>query len=332
MQRIDLRLDVAGAAGAPPGKLELAATAFVPDTPSKDESPVVMFALPGGGYGRGYFDMTFPGHVGFSQAEHHTAKGIVLIALDPLGVGSSSLPDPAAISFESLASTYDRAVTPLIERIRSGALTPQLPAMPRVCAVGIGQSMGGIITILAQGRHSTFDAIAPLGASAIHTQLPQRTEAARLQVLGAHDYQPDAQLSGDEIARSSALIPDFVYPFHWDDVPSDILAADMDGGYPLRKRVPAFGSGTIPTCAVLMMRPAAVAAEAAAVRVPVLVGVGERDVCPEPHREPMAYQSSRDVSVYIVPRMAHMHNFASTRHLLWERLVHWARGCAAATH
>jgi hypothetical protein len=27
--------------------------------------------------------------------------------------------------------------------------------------------------------------------------------------------------------------------------------------------------------------------------------------------------------VFVVPRMAHMHNFASTRRLLWERSMDW---------
>ena len=72
------------------------------------------------------------------------------------------------------------------------------------------------------------------------------------------------------------------------------------------------------------------AAEAAAVTVPVFVGVGERDVCPAPLAEPGAYRRSRDVSVFIVPRMAHMHNFACTREVLWNRLVSWSRMIADA--
>jgi hypothetical protein len=32
--------------------------------------------------------------------------------------------------------------------------------------------------------------------------------------------------------------------------------------------------------------------------------------------------------VYVVERMAHMHNFATTRHRLWVRLHHWGQGVA----
>lgn len=107
--------------------------------------------------------------------------------------------------------------------------------------------------------------------------------------------------------------------------PRDILEADMGGGYPLRKKAPPFGSATIPTCAVLMMSPGLVKREAAAIDVPVLIGVGERDVCPDPWAEPGAYRHSNDITLVVVPRMAHMHNFAGTRARLWERLLAWSR-------
>lgn len=81
----------------------------------------------------------------------------------------------------------------------------------------------------------------------------------------------------------------------------------------------------MPMCAVLMMSPGYIAEEAAAVEVPVLIGAGERDTLPDPHAEPAAFRKARDVSLYVVPRMAHMHNFASTRVLMWDRIADWSR-------
>ena len=78
-----------------------------------------------------------------------------------------------------------------------------------------------------------------------------------------------------------------------------------------------------------MVAPGAVAQEAAAITVPVLIASGERDVTPDPHAEPKAYRSSADISVYVCPRMAHMHNFAHTRALFWERIHTWGAGVAA---
>jgi hypothetical protein len=325
--RIDVSISARGA--APP--LQIAATAFIPSWHSNVTRATAIFAVPGGGYSRGYFDMRFPQHAGYSQAGYHRDNGLIFVACDPIGVGASSLPDPASIDFAMLGDTYDAAVREICQRIVSGALVPGLPAIASLTRIGIGQSMGGKVTVLAQGRRGTFDAIGVLGASAIHTKLPQRDAAARDASVQGHMEVRGSAVDSESVARSSRSIADFVYPFHWEDVPPDILQADIGGGYPLRRApVPSFGSATIPPCAVTMMSPGAIAAEAAAVSVPVFVGVGERDVCPDPRAEPGAYANSSDITVHVVPRMAHMHNFAGTRELLWARLEQWTRGIAGS--
>ena len=324
MQALQLRVDVSSVVPLP-GPLEIALTVYLPDPARLCSPPIVMAAFPGGGYSRGYFDMHFPEYTQYSEAEHHTAAGLVFIACDHLGVGDSSIPDFAKLSIEMIAAANDRAVREVIRRLEAGTLTTGFPAMRDAVKIGIGQSMGGCITIVMQGNHRTYDGIAPLGYSAIHTVLPQRSEAAYRESMQAHDYARSADLAGLSVAEASQHVADFVYPFHWEDVPKDILDVDMSGGYPLRKTSPPFGSLTLPTCAVQMLTPGCVAKEAAAIDVPVLVGMGERDVCPDPHAEPSAYKRSRDISLYILPRMAHMHNFASTRRDLWDRLVAWSR-------
>jgi pimeloyl-ACP methyl ester carboxylesterase len=71
-----------------------------------------------------------------------------------------------------------------------------------------------------------------------------------------------------------------------------------------------------------------VSTEASAITVPVFVGVGERDVCPDPRAEPQAYAQSADITVYVCPGMSHMHNFANTREQFWARLHAWGEGVA----
>lgn len=71
-----------------------------------------------------------------------------------------------------------------------------------------------------------------------------------------------------------------------------------------------------------------VRAEAVAVRV--LMAMGERDVCHAPHEEPSAFTASGDVSLFIAPNMAHMHNFAGTREVFWRRIEAWAHQVAQA--
>jgi pimeloyl-ACP methyl ester carboxylesterase len=62
------------------------------------------------------------------------------------------------------------------------------------------------------------------------------------------------------------------------------------------------------------------AAEIASVNVPVLLATGERDVCHPPAVEVATLKAATDISIFVVPRSAHMHNFSLNRHLLWGRL------------
>src|SRR3546814_7182427 len=80
----------------------------------------------------------------------------------------------------------------------------------------------------------------------------------------------------------------FQWSFHYDDEPADIVALDMAASAGLADPLPAWRSATTPSCGVHMVAPGAVALEAAAITVPVLVAVGERDVVPDPWMEPKA--------------------------------------------
>lgn len=304
------------------GEGRIAMTAYLPASPSL--SGCVIFASPGGGYSRSYYDMRFDGHAGYSQAQHHTGHGHIVVAYDHLGVGDSEIGDLSAWTVEELARVNHQAVREIQARLEVGELCAELPAIPNAFHVGIGQSMGGCVSIIMQAQHRTFDAIGVLGYSAIHTVLPQRTISETEAGKGNYAYARTTSPTELSVARSSAGVSDFVYPFHWDDVPADILAADMEGGYPLRRTAPRFGSLTIPNCAVGMMGPGFVAADARAVETPVFLAFGERDVSVQPRDEPRAFAASDDVTVLVVPRMAHMHNFAGTRRRLWDRLDAWA--------
>ena len=78
------------------------------------------------------------------------------------------------------------------------------------------------------------------------------------------------------------------------------------------------------------LTPGVVAAEAAAVTVPVLCAMGVRDLVPDPLGEPRAFLSARSVDLFICPRMGHMHNFAGTRALFWERIHAFGEWCRVA--
>ncbi len=322
MRRAELSIDVTGTC-ALDGRLIIAATAYLPPAQHLRAHQPVIFALPGGGYSRGYYDMHFDGHEDYSQAAHHVERGLILVAIDHLGVGDSTPEVAQSLRIEDIAAANSGAVQQITQGLRDGTLVDGYPAVDVGARIGIGQSMGGGVTVIMAARHQPYDAVAVLGYSAIHTVLPQRS-AEDAQYVDKFAYSGDDKPESLSLAASAAAIPDFLYPFHYEDVPADIVAADTSGGYPIRETAPPFGSKSLPLCVVAMLSPGYISAEAAGLTIPVFIGLGERDTAPEPHREPSAYGNSTDVSLLIIERMAHMHNFATTRKKLWDRLAAWA--------
>jgi pimeloyl-ACP methyl ester carboxylesterase len=294
--------------------LQTRATVVLPDPGALGDPPVVCFGFPGGGYSRGYFTFDMPGVSNGGEAGWHAARGWVFVACDHLCVGDSDTPtEPERVTFAHIAAANQAVVTDVLARLARGSLGAGFPALLDPVSLALGQSMGGAFTIVQQGRHRAFDAIGVLGFSAIQTRLwaPPGTTAPSPSLAGGGDL--------------SAL----TIGFHYDDVPKEIVEADI-ADYPLRRgAMPAWGTAKAPLCAASLLTPGIVAPEATAIDVPVLVGAGERDVVPDPREEPRAYPRSPDVTVYVGARMAHMHNFASTREAFWRRLQLWGDGVAA---
>jgi hypothetical protein len=46
-------------------------------------------------------------------------------------------------------------------------------------------------------------------------------------------------------------------------------------------------------------------------------------VSPNPYIEPANYTGSPDVTLHLVPKSGHCHNFASHRRELWDRIAAW---------
>ncbi|MCW2527843.1 MAG: hypothetical protein JWM76_2703 [Pseudonocardiales bacterium] len=315
MRSLDTTVDVTGTLDVE-GPLVVAVTVHLPDKVSTPD--IVAIGLSGGGYNREYYNLQIDGHEGYSQAEYHIARGWLLIACDTIGVGQSSGGEHAFTIFD-VAKVQDAAVRQIRSRLADGSLVDGVPAAPDAHLIGLGQSMGGCFTVATQGDYGSYDAVGILGYSALHTQLPLPD--------GAMSEVPDTG-DRDEAAREAvtdALMASFRWVFHWEDVPADIAAADM-ATVPMRDgdNVVAWGINARPmACGIDMLTPGIVATQAAAITTPVLIAQGIRDVVPTPRSEPVAYSSSSDITVYVAPTMAHMHNFASTRGQFWARLQSW---------
>lgn len=352
---VELVIDVTAEAGIGM-PAHTAATVHLPPADALASPPVVCFAFPGGGYSRRYYtldlraasaegDTDADGDVDTAgQAGWHAARGWVFVSCDSLGFGDATAPAGDVLTYENIALGNRATVAAVLAALESGTLLDGYPPVTGATTLGLGQSMGGCFTIVLQGQHRTFDGIAALGYSAIHTVVPSRPGTPPIgwpwllrgsglttpKVLNQAALAAAASPSAPPDDGAKAAEHPFAWAFHWDAEPADIVAADMNAaaeGYdgPL----PPWRSPSTPACGIYMVAPGTVATEAASITVPVLVAVGERDVVPTPWLEPSAYRSSPDISVFVCPRMAHMHNFADTRQEFWARIHSWGTGVAA---
>jgi alpha-beta hydrolase superfamily lysophospholipase len=324
---VDLQVDVTEAAGLGEAA-HIALTVTVPDEVPPD--PVVCFGKPGGGYARGYYTEDLPGPAQGAQATWHAQRGWVFVSVDHLGVGDSSQHDPERLSYTPVVAASQAAEADVLQKLAAGTLIEGLAKVERPLTIGLGQSMGGCLTVVQQGRYHCYDGIGVLGYSALHTHPPTAPGTPPIVM----PWVPRDATPSDGIFTNGPALADagsapgaeaMAWGFHYDDVDPAVVARDL-GDFPTRYGdVPAWASATVPaTVAVWCLAPGAVLAEAAAIRCPVLVALGERDVLVDPRGEPRAYESARSVDLFICPRMGHMHNFAGTRELFWRRIETWA--------
>ena len=334
MKIIDLSIDVTEAAGLGEAA-HIAATVHLP-APDKLGSPaVVCFAKPGGGFSRHYFTADLPGPARGSQAEWHAQRGCIFVSIDHLGVGESSVHQPISrLDFATVVAASHSAEAQIMEQLRAGTLDADFAAMEDCVRIGIGQSMGGGLTVCQQGRYHDYDGIAVLGFSPIYGHTPTLAGQDPIVVawrLPGQNAGPPVTLNarafaaafrkchGEEPSDDEVLANRSPEANRWlyfyDDVPEHLVA---HGSKPS-----PWVSPTVPGLIKYILTPGLLAPEAAAVDVPVLVGVGERDVVADLKGEPRAYLAAKSVDLFECPRMGHMHNFAGTRSLLWKKIDLW---------
>jgi pimeloyl-ACP methyl ester carboxylesterase len=285
--------------------------------PEHVDGPVpLLFCLPGGSYSKAYWHLEVPGRPGYSFAGHLARAGMLVVAVDHLGVGESSRHRRAIdLTPEVIAAANAAAFNEVAARAADGTLVDGLPAIVLGPTVGVGHSMGGMLAIFQQSLFGSFDAIAPLGYGTVGpitdpemmgtgAFLPSRESIMEAAATGALDQIP-------LLDRSA---PALRHHFYWDDVPDEVIAADD------------LTNTAVPgVCGPLSIVPFIASDHAWRVRCPVFIGLGERDSTWDHRDEARAYASSNDVTLFILPRSAHCHNTAGTRHVLWDRLAGWVR-------
>lgn len=279
----------------------LAATHFAP--PDAVAERPLLVCIPGGSYTRRYFDLEVPGHAGYSFARYATSAGFPVVAFDVLGTGDSSRPD----------HNFDMSH-------QAAALADALAQFPDLVGrggpfVAVGHSMGGYVAMLQQANAHSYAALAILGTTNQHVAplaLPAEMIAAAATPEGrvALAEQIAAGIPDPYISDARRALLSW---FHLDDVPRAVIDADL-----------ATTETVVPRgCAATSSVPGVTAGAASTIDVPVLLAYGDVDVSPAPHLEPSFFTNCRDVSLYVLAGSAHCHNMATTRTLLWDRILSW---------
>lgn len=318
MIRGESTVDVSAAVGHGES-LQVTMTVVAPPAAELPPRPVVVIAIPGGTYHRRYWDLHPPGRTGFSQAEFLAERGVVFVACDYLGGGDSSRPDDGDfIGLEVQADAAHAVFEWVRDALAQGTLVDALVPVADATIIGIGQSLGGFVTMIQQGKYADYPAIGVFGASPLLiANTREQPDWDRLSAAERRAWitEENARQSGVQELPMYHGAPREQYRgiFHVDDVPDDLLAYDEAECHTLIPR----------NAGIDGMTPGFARPFAERIRSPLFLAFGEFDVSADPRAEATGYPGSSDITIVVIPQMAHMHNFADTRAQLWLRFCEW---------
>lgn len=325
---INLRLD-SGVELPGETRLQLAATVWLPEHPQ--QAPAVLVCLPGGGMTRRYYDLRPPDDANdpaYSFAAQMCARGFVVAAIDTLGVGDSDRPEDGwQLTPAVLTRVNVHAAEQIVSRLREGRLAEDVPALPGLASIGVGHSMGAMLTVWVQATAKAHAAVALLGFSTrgLPEYLP---EPFRKQLDALPDDPAVVEAKRIEWARATFRQ---AYPPARSGGRGDNTAL-FGSSAAERRGVEALKSATGPLLAIpalVSMLPGNVASEAASLDVPVFLGVGERDMVGPPEDVPAAFPFAPSVELVVLPETGHSHFLFPSRFVLFDQLANWARGLAS---
>jgi pimeloyl-ACP methyl ester carboxylesterase len=278
------------------------AVKIVVDRDRIDDRPIVLCCFSGGGMSSRYFELD-----GFDMAGYLAEAGLALVLIDHPAIGASDAPDdPWLLSPETVAAVEVVAVRYAVARL----------GLHEPVVIGVGHSMGAMLVAYQQNRGHLYAGLALIGYSG--RGLP---EVLAPWELAIGDDADRVRASSVELARRRFHVPLPVADHASSDqmlvgpgLPADASAALAEANGPL-----------LAVCGLTTLLPGAHTRELASLDVPLLLSVAENDIVGPPDELPGYFPASPAVALQIVPDAHHNSNVAPTRHLLWDRIAHWAR-------
>lgn len=298
------------------GAAQLAVDVFIPNDGLLLEPAIAFFCVPGGGLNRRYFDLQVDDDDSFSFAAQMARRGMITVAIDPLGVGGSSRPDAG---FDIVPEVATAALDPVCRcisaELQAGTLAPSLlPALPKLLCVGVGHSLGGMMTVMQQARFRNFDAMVLFGFAPVG--MPEvLSEEARAMAFDA----PTIRANVVRLARAFHGEP---YP----EVKPSGRGREIFGGGADPRAMNALRTvrdRLLATLSMFVIIPGSSAPEAAQIDVPLLLVVGDRDMCGPPHQLPASFPASSDITLLCLPETGHSHLVFVSTSAMFPRLALW---------
>jgi pimeloyl-ACP methyl ester carboxylesterase len=169
---------------------------------------------------------------------------------------------------------------------------------------------------MAQARDPVYDAVALLGYGVQITNVYEHDASANdLEVRVQENIAIACEFSGarPDDSHINPSRENLTAMFYGGEVPQDVIDADTA----VQSRVPLRAAAEVTT-------PGFVEQYTPRLDVPVFLAFGAAiDVSPNPYGEPANYTGSSDVTLYLVPKAGHCHNFGSHRAQLWDRIAAW---------
>jgi pimeloyl-ACP methyl ester carboxylesterase len=274
---LDLRVDV-GVDGV--GSVDIHAERYAPIGPVRG----VQIMVPGVTYDHHYFDLDGSGDVG-SQARQAVREGWLVVALDRVGTGESSKPPAASVTTAVQVTSIARFVDKVDSMYRG------LPI------VLVGHSYGSVVAEGVAATSDKIDALVVTGFMYRRTSpsfegFPELIPAATDPVLGKKKLPADYLTTAPNSRKFFYYLPNAN--------PATLAADERSKTTTTAAEVPGFAQELVSQ------------AFAKAVRVPVLVVVGDHDylyqgddpAAFEPDQK-NAFEAAASVQAVLIPNAAH---------------------------
>lgn len=294
-----------------PGEWFISAEILIPVTAPAAADLTVLCCTPGGGCTGRYFDLGEP-QAGFSFARYAVAAGFGCVLIDNLATGLSTPGADPWVSPQSVARANAEGFLRATQDL--GTLLTWSAA---ITTVGVGHSMGAMLTLMAQAMIGQHAAVACLGFTP--AGLPSVLSPEELRVAAARPVPLDTleSLARRRFAVRSAPVQSesAAEPF-----PFNLAGTDRVG----LKALAAVSTNLLPLPGYLSLLPGNVTDYICEITVPVFLGGGDHEPWHKAAELVPAFEKSNDISFYTLVDAAHNHNVAATRELLWRRLLEWA--------